>query len=51
LGRKRGFWQEDGFDHLVRSAEQFDHLRRYIAENPAWARLRPDDYNHWSKAM
>jgi putative transposase len=27
------FWQQDVFDHLVRSAEEFHHLRKYIAEN------------------
>jgi len=49
LGRKGRFWQQDGFDHLVRSAEQFDHLRRYIAENPRRAGLTPGQYVHCSK--
>jgi type I restriction enzyme R subunit len=40
LGRKGRFWQQDGFDHLVRSAEQFEYLRDYIANNPIRARLR-----------
>ena len=34
LGRKQRFWQQDGFDHLIRSAEQFEYLRRYVADNP-----------------
>ena len=34
LGRKGRFWQQDEFDHLVRSADAFDHFRRYIADNP-----------------
>jgi len=38
------FWQQDGFDHLVRSEEQFQHFRRYIANNPKKARLREDEY-------
>jgi putative transposase len=51
LGRRGKFWQQDGFDHLVRSIEQFTHLRRYIAENPRKARLRPDEYRHYSKEL
>lgn len=39
LGRKGRFWQQDEFDHLVRSEEQFLFLRRYIAENPRKANL------------
>ena len=35
LGDKGRFWQEESFDHLVRSAEQYDALRRYLAENAA----------------
>ncbi len=49
LGRQGRFWQQDGFDHLVRSAEQFDYLRRYIADNPARARLKAGEYVHDSK--
>ncbi len=33
-GSRGRFWQEESFDHLIRSAEQFDGIRRYIAENP-----------------
>ncbi len=46
LGRLGRFWQQDGFDHLVRSEEQLDHFRRYIADNPLRARLRPGEYLH-----
>jgi putative transposase len=49
LGRKGRFWQQDGFDHLVRSVEQFDYLRRYVAENPSRAGLGPGEYLHESK--
>ena len=45
------FWQQDGFDHLVRSSEQFDHLRRYIADNPRKARLSAGEFIVWSKAL
>ena len=45
------FWQQDGFDHLVRSVEQFEHFRRYIARNGIKAGLSPSEYLHYSKAM
>lgn len=51
LGQTGHFWQEDGFDHLVRSPEQFEHYRRYIANNPAQARLREGEYLHYSKPL
>jgi type I restriction enzyme R subunit len=51
LGRKGRFWQLDDFDHLVRSLEQFDYLRRYIADNPKRAALNPAEYIHFSKPM
>ena len=34
LNRRGRFWQQDVFDHLVRSPEEFERLRAYIAENP-----------------
>jgi len=43
------FWQVEQFDHLVRSPEQFEHYRRYIADNPRRARLRAGEYRHYSK--
>ncbi|MEO2034739.1 MAG: transposase [Planctomycetaceae bacterium] len=43
------FWQQDGFDHLVRSVEQFEHFRRYIARNPQQAGLKSGDYLLWSR--
>jgi putative transposase len=51
LGRSGRFWQQDGFDHLVRSIEQFEYLRGYIAENPNRSKLKPGEYIHWSKAL
>jgi type I restriction enzyme R subunit len=51
LGCKGRFWQQDGFDHLVRSAEQLHHYRRYIADNPARARLRAGEYLYESKRL
>jgi type I restriction enzyme R subunit len=47
LGKQGRFWQEESFDHLVRSPEQFDALRTYIAENPKKAKLRPGEFLHY----
>ena len=47
LGRKGRFWHEESFDHLVRSPEEFEHLRRYIVENPQEARLHEGEYLLW----
>lgn len=44
LARTARFWQQDAFDHLVRSEEQFRCLRQYIADNPTKAGLRPGEY-------
>jgi len=44
LARRGRFWQEESFDHLVRSPEQFEHFQRYIGENPSNAGLRPGEY-------
>lgn len=43
LGRRGEFWQSEPFDHLIRSAAQFEYLREYIANNPAKARLKPGE--------
>ena len=51
LQRKGHFWQDDGFDHLVRSVEQFQYLRKYIAENPRRARLAPGSYVHYTREL
>jgi putative transposase len=47
LGRNGRFWQQDGFDHLVRSTEQFDYLQSYIENNPKRANLPTGEYVHW----
>jgi hypothetical protein len=39
LGRRGQLWQREPFDHIVRSEPQFEHFRRYIAENPTKAGL------------
>ncbi len=47
LGRQGRFWQEESFDHLVRSPEQFEHFQRYMAANPSEAGLAPGEYIAW----
>lgn len=44
LGEKGKFWQQEPFDHLVRSPEQYQYLRTYIADNPQKARLSAGEY-------
>ncbi|QDV11894.1 hypothetical protein CA51_17700 [Rosistilla oblonga] len=44
LDRKGKFWQQEPFDHLVRSPEQYDYLRDYIQYNPQKAGLNPGEY-------
>jgi REP element-mobilizing transposase RayT len=44
LGTSGQFWLDESFDHIVRSAAQYQHFLRYIADNPVKARLRPDEY-------
>ncbi len=47
LGRRGRFWQEESFDHFVRSPEQFEYFRWYIAENPVAARLKDGESLHF----
>ena len=44
LKRAGKFWQSEPFDHLVRSPEQYERLRRYIRDNPKKAGLQPGEY-------
>jgi REP element-mobilizing transposase RayT len=39
LGTRGPFWQEESFDRLVRSDEEFDRIRFYIEQNPVKAGL------------
>ena len=46
IGSKNHFWKQEPFDHLIRSVEQYDYLRNYIAQNPEKAGLKPgESYN------
>jgi REP element-mobilizing transposase RayT len=49
LHQRGEFWQTDSFDHLVRSQEEFEHYRRYIAENPLKAGLREGEYYYYRR--
>lgn len=51
LGKKGRFWQQDVFDHLVRSVEQFEYYRRYIKDDPRRAALKPGQFLHYSKKL
>jgi len=44
LGRSGHLWQQDQFDHLVRSPESFERIRKYIIENPFHARIPSGEY-------
>ncbi len=37
-------WQDEPFDHIVRSEVQLNHFRRYIAENPVEAGLKKGSF-------
>jgi len=50
-GRKGRFWEQDAFDHLVRSEAQFEWFRRYIADNPSKARIAAGQFIHFSKPL
>lgn len=45
------FWQDESYDHLVRTADEFRRIQRYIESNPVTAGLTrtPEDYP-WSSA-
>jgi putative transposase len=45
------FWQDESFDHAVRTEEEFYRIKRYIEINPVKAGLvtRPEDWP-WSSA-
>ncbi|MHC4179819.1 MAG: transposase, partial [Planctomycetota bacterium] len=44
IGEKGHFWQQEPFDHLVRSVEQYEYLRTYIADNPRKANLKDGEF-------
>ena len=45
------FWQDESYDHLLRSDAEFHRIRSYIEENPVTAGLVPEAAQHpWSSA-
>jgi type I restriction enzyme R subunit len=44
IGEKGKLWQQEPFDHLVRSPQQYEYLRSYIADNPRYAGLKIGEY-------
>jgi putative transposase len=44
IGSKGKLWQQEPFDHLVRSIEQYAYLRDYIRKNPAKSKLKVGEY-------
>jgi putative transposase len=45
------FWQEESYDHLVRSGHEFNTIRNYIERNPVRAGLAKEDKEYrWSSA-
>jgi len=51
LNRKGSFWQDESFDHWVRSEAEFHRIQTYIEQNPVLAGLasKPEDWP-WSSA-
>lgn len=51
LGVQGAFWQDESYDRLVRDAEEFKRIARYIEWNPVRAGIvkTPEEYP-WSSA-
>ena len=45
LERRGAFWESESFDHVVRNAEEFERIVRYVLNNPVKARL----VNEWQQ--
>ena len=45
-GTSGHFWQQEPFDHLVRSNDQYDYLRNYLRDNPKQAGLSVGEYHY-----
>ncbi len=45
------FWQVEQFDHLVRSPEDFDKYRHYIADNPRQAGLPEGSFRYFTNSV
>ena len=49
IGESGAFWQPEPFDHVIRSAEQFVYLQKYVANNPTKAKLRVGEFLLWQR--
>lgn len=49
IGGKGRLWQDESFDHLVRSETAFQKFRRYIAANPVKGNLKEGEYILWQR--
>jgi REP element-mobilizing transposase RayT len=47
IGRRGEFWQFESFDHLVRSPDEFERYRKYIADNPGRAKLPAGSFYYY----
>jgi hypothetical protein len=49
--RGQHFWQDESFDHWVRTSAEFDRIQAYIERNPVSAQLvsKPEEWP-WSSA-
>jgi hypothetical protein len=47
LGRSGSLWQEESFDRLIRDADHYGRVVRYIAKNPVLAHLQPSEAAVW----
>ncbi len=46
LGREGQFWEEDSYDHIVRSEKEFYRILNYILRNPIKAKF-VKEWQHW----
>jgi type I restriction enzyme R subunit len=48
-GERGRLWQDESFDHLVRSVGAFQKFRKYIAGNPEKGHLREGEFLLWQR--
>lgn len=51
LGESGAFWQPEPFDHIIRSAKQFEYLQKYVKENSKKAGLREGEFLYWQRSV
>jgi len=45
---KSRFWQHESYDRIVRDTQELARFRKYIADNPSKANLRPEQYYYYA---